>query len=90
MPLTDHRTQIYLTESQHRAAKRLAARRGLSLAGVVREALSEYLAAAESQQDTVRWAGDPAAELVGSCELPALPEDRDLDEAIDESVYDEV
>lgn len=90
MPVTEHRTQIYLTARQHQAAKRLAARRGLSLAGVVREALSEYLAAAERDTPAARWAGDPAEKLPGLGELPPLAAGDDLDEGIDATVYDEL
>lgn len=91
MSLTEHRTQIYLTAGQYVAAKKLAARRGLSLAGVIREALTEYLAVAEEEGGAANWVGDPLTGLVGACELPPVPPDEeDLDEAIDRSVYDEV
>ncbi len=91
MKVTDHRTQVYLTADQYRAAKRLAAERGLSLAGVIREALGEYLESAGSGERSARWAGDPVEELPGIFELPPLAAGGDdLDEAVDQSVYDEV
>jgi predicted transcriptional regulator len=37
------RTQIYLTEAQRRRLDELAERRGTTLAGVIREAVDEYL-----------------------------------------------
>ncbi len=92
MPLTDRRTQLYLTEEQYQAVMRLARDRGVSLAAVVREAVDEYVAACESES-VAPWQRDSARRLVGSLELPAPEErngERGLDEAIDRSVYDEI
>lgn len=92
MAVTERRTQIYLSEEQHRAAAELAREQGLSLAAVVREALDRYLATA-AQRPSAPWAEDPARTLVGSLALPRLADepggDADLVEAIDRSVYDE-
>lgn len=43
MALSEVRTQIYLERTQHEALKRVAARRSLSMAQVVREAIALYL-----------------------------------------------
>lgn len=84
MAKTDKRTQIYLTARQHRRAMEYARRSGTSLAGVVREAIDQYLDAAGSEVD---WEDDPALALVGSMALTPIEGD-DLDDAIDASVYD--
>ncbi len=81
------RTQIYLTEEQHRAASALARRKGISLAAVVREALGRYIATEQSAGET-EWQDDPALALVGKLELPELPRDVDLSDAIDRVVYE--
>ena len=86
---TEKRTQIYLTGEQHERAMRLARRRGGSLAGVVREALTRYLASAEAEDDA-DWSGDPALELAvaGDLDLPARPPGEELGEFIDRTVYE--
>jgi hypothetical protein len=85
MTNADKRTQIYLTADQHRRACEYARRQGSSMASVVREALDRYLAAAATEAD---WSEDPALDLIGALELPAIDGD-DLDEAINRSVYEE-
>jgi hypothetical protein len=87
MKATEKRTQIYLTDAQHRAAMTLARRRGGSLAGVVRDALDRYLADAVHDAE-VTWDGDPAFTLIGGLRLPDRP-GRSLDESIDHTVYEE-
>ncbi|MBI3074440.1 MAG: CopG family transcriptional regulator [Deltaproteobacteria bacterium] len=42
--MTEKRTQIYLPAEQHGALKRLAKKRGVSLAQIVREALTAHMA----------------------------------------------
>lgn len=82
------RTQIYLTDAQHRAATRLARRRETTLAAVVREALDRYLAGGE--RGRVSWEDDPALGLVGRVDMPALPEvAAEANEAIDAIVYED-
>lgn len=84
--MSDRRTQIYLTEAQHRAATRLARARGTTLAAVVREALDRYLTSEDREQ--VSWEGDPALALVGRVDMQPLPEDDvEANEAIDDIVY---
>lgn len=39
-----HRTQVYLTEAEHRAIKALARRSGRSFAAVMRDAIDAYIA----------------------------------------------
>lgn len=91
MAVTERRTQIYLSDEQHRAATELARERGSSLAAVIREALDRYLTTAD-QRPSAPWADDPARSLLGSLELTPLSDDggadSDLVEAIDRSVYD--
>lgn len=93
MKLTERRTQLYLTEEQYQAVSRVARDRRVSLAAVVREAIEEYVAAVDSG-GSVQWAHDAVRDLAGALELPTLSPTgeggADLDEAIDESVYDEV
>src|SRR5437870_5015817 len=84
---TEKRTQIYLMAEQHEAAMRHARKRGGSLAGVVREALTRYLASAED--DEADWTNDPALALAGSIELPPRPAGEDLNDFIDRIVYDQ-
>jgi hypothetical protein len=43
MAATEVRTQVYLERSQHEALKRVATRRSVSMAQVVREAITLYL-----------------------------------------------
>ena len=43
MAVSEIRTQIYLERRQHEALKRVAARRSVSMAAVVREAIAAYL-----------------------------------------------
>lgn len=43
MPVSEVRTQIYLEEEQHRALKRAAEARRVSMAQVVREAVAAYI-----------------------------------------------
>lgn len=44
MAVSEVRTQIYLERSQHEELKRLATLRAVSMARIVREAISSYLA----------------------------------------------
>jgi hypothetical protein len=85
---TEKRTQIYLTEEQHRAACDLAHRKGVSLASVVRDALALYVSNDKAQSEA-EWEDDPALGLLGKLELPPLPDGVDLDDAIDQTVYQE-
>jgi hypothetical protein len=88
MKATDKRTQIYLTEAQHRAAMTLARRRGGSLAGVVRNALDRYLIAAVHHAEAT-WDSDPSYALIGTLPLPERPARAALAEHIDHTVYEE-
>jgi hypothetical protein len=87
-PITEKRTQIYLSAAQHKAASELARRRGVSLAAVVREALERHLES-EARAHEVDWTDDPALALVGALSLPPLGDGEELSDAIDRSVYDE-
>src|SRR5436309_1008085 len=88
MKNTERRTQLYLTAEQHRAVRDLAHRKGTSLAGVVREALTEYLRREESGAG-MPWKNDPFLAAIGTFELPPLAPGESLDDAIDRTVYDE-
>ena len=65
----EKRTQIYLAGQQHGALKRIAHQRGVSLAQIVREALTAYMAA-ETQPAWHRATGsmDPLGDLIGCAE----------------------
>lgn len=86
MHKTDKRTQIYLPDEQHRAALERARRDGTSLAGVVREALAQYLRA-RPRDGTVVWEGDALYEAIGSISLPPVPPGMGLNDYLDETVY---
>jgi hypothetical protein len=86
--MSSRRTQVYLTEAQHRAATELAHQRGTTLAAVVRESLDRYLAS-EASAEGVSWEGDPTLALVGQVRMPPLPADATMNDAIDAIVYDE-
>jgi hypothetical protein len=78
--LTEKRTQIYLTHAQHGSLARMSARRGVSLAQLVREAIDQYLMAPRLQD-----AGpgpDPLGDLIGSVRGPG-----DLADRHDEYLY---
>lgn len=63
MAVSEVRTQIYLERSQHEALKRLATRRAVSMAQVVREAITTYLASpGENRRPADR--SDPAWTLL--------------------------
>ena len=87
MSKTEKRTQIYLTAEQHRAAMEMARKKGTSMAGVVREALSRYLVS--DNASSLSWEDDPVFDLVGALELPPIDDGLSLNDAIDSSVYDE-
>ena len=60
------RKQIYLDEAQERAIKRLAARRGVSEALIIREAMAKYLVDADSGEDaSVPPEDDPLLGILG-------------------------
>src|SRR5258706_9296198 len=86
--LSEKRTQLYLTREQHRTVKDLAHRRGTTLAGVVREALDQYLRS-QSTSGVQSWEDDPVMASIGSLELPVLEPGEQLNDAIDRSLYDE-
>ena len=70
MAVSEVRTQIYLERAQHEALKRVAARRALSMAQVVREAIALYLdEPAERRRRTARddpaWSVLEAARKIG-------------------------
>jgi hypothetical protein len=88
MKATEKRTQIYLTEAQHRTAMALARRRGGSLAGVVRDALDRYLVDAVHDAE-VSWDNDPATALIGALPLAARPASIPLADHIDQTLYEE-
>jgi hypothetical protein len=62
MRVTEKRTQIYLTRAQHAALLRMARRRKVSLAQVVREALDAFLDVPSNRKPLLR---DPLDGLVG-------------------------
>ena len=86
---TEKRTQIYLSAEQHRETIEWARRHDVSLASVVREALTQYLASGKTER-RVDWTGDPILELIGAFDLaPITLPGEELNDAIDRVVYDE-
>ena len=83
MAVTDKRTQLYLTAAQHEALMRAARKRGTSLAGVVREAIAEYLGRPGDRRRAAP-ATDPLAEFLGCFEGTG-----DLAERHDDVLYGE-
>jgi len=67
---TVKRKQIYLEDEQEAAIKRLAARRGVSEAHVIREAMDEYLRAIPAPE-----AGNLFLSLAGIVDAPDAPVD---------------
>jgi hypothetical protein len=82
IPVTEKRTQIYLTSAQHEALRRVAHARGTSLAGVVREAVDAYLRKPPAGAKRERVGPDPLADLIGFVEAG-----RDLSERHDDVLY---
>jgi hypothetical protein len=74
------RKQIYLDEQQEAAIKRLAARRGVSEAHVIREAMDEYLRAIPPPD-----AGNLFLSLAGIVDDPEAPVDGS--QAYDRDLY---
>ena len=70
----EHRTQVHLSEVDYRRAVRYARQRSLSLAGVVREALAEYLAGRE-RRGAPAEGSDPIDRLPGLVADAAGPGD---------------
>ncbi len=69
--ISEKRTQIYLPAQQHGALKRLAKQRGVSLAQIVREALTAHMAADPSaavRRETK--VVDPLGDLIGCAKGP--------------------
>lgn len=60
MAVSEVRTQLYLAKTQHEALKTLAAKRSVSMAQVVREAIAAYLAGAKKGAlDEAGYLADP-------------------------------
>ena len=78
MPLSDHRTQIYLPEDLYKQAKRRAHEESVSLSAVIRKALERYLV---TQED---WETDSISQLVG---LVKDSGPSDLSVRVDELLY---
>lgn len=74
------RMQIYLTEGQYRKLKLISARRGSSMARLLREALDRYAEALEPGEGS-----DPLDAIVGSDSSAS----RDSSEKHDEVIYRE-
>lgn len=63
MAFSEVRTQIYLERSQHEALKRVATRRSVSMAQVVREAIALYLGKRDARKRPADQR-DPAWSLI--------------------------
>lgn len=64
MAVAEVRTQIYLNQSQHEALKRMATRRSVSMAQIVREAIARYLGEPSGADGTTAESQDPAWSLL--------------------------
>lgn len=75
---TMKRKQIYIEEAQERAIKRLAARRGVSEALVIREAMARYIVD-EPEAPTVEQPEDhPLWGIIGIVDDPDAPIDGSI------------
>lgn len=89
MAVSEIRTQIYLEREQHEALKREAKRRGVSMAQVVREAVSAYLVESPGAQgmSDEEYLADPIWDLpIGSEEFEGFGR-SDAAENHDEILY---
>ncbi len=64
MAVAEVRTQIYLSQSQHEALKRLATKRSASMAQIVREAIARYLGEPSRAAGATAERRDPAWSLL--------------------------
>ena len=81
---SERKTQIYLSEAEYRAVKRRASVEGRSMAGVIREAVAEYLTSAPGGRGgrKGRRAPDPLLGIAGVADGASRDSTR-----IDEVLY---
>jgi len=75
-----HRTQVSLTEEQVRRLKEEAARRGVSMAEIIRQALEEHLARGR-QRELRRRALEVVGRFASGRRDVSAEHDRELEEA---------
>jgi hypothetical protein len=76
---TMKRKQIYIEDAQERAIKRLAARRGVSEAMVIREAMAKYIVDGEPEsEDYLTDEEDPLLGIIGLVDDPDAPIDGSI------------
>lgn len=88
MKVSEVRTQLYLTQEQHDALKRLAGERSVSMAKVVREAVSAYVLDAQAGDGGLteeEYRRDPAFTLVDF--IKTLPKSKTKDLALRHDDY---
>lgn len=67
------RKQVYITQAQNRAVKRLALQQGTTEADILRKALDQFLA-----KEGIVETQDPFAELIGMFEGPSEVDHDDI------------
>jgi Ribbon-helix-helix protein, copG family len=92
MPVSEVRTQIYLEEEQHRALKRAAAARSVSMAQVVREAVAAYVASEtdagpDPRRDDRAYLADAAWDLLAAGESLGGSEEGADASRLEEELY---
>lgn len=79
-----HRTQISLTDEQIRRLKEEAARRGVSMAQIIRQAIEEHLARGR-RRELRRRALEVVGRFASGCRDVSKKHDRELEEAYADS-----
>ncbi len=87
MAVSEVRTQIYLKQSQHEALKRVAARRSVSMAHVVREAITRYLGEPAGRDREATRRQDPAWSLLETAREIGGSGRTDGAERLEEELY---
>jgi hypothetical protein len=87
MAVAEVRTQISLNQSQHEALKRMATRRSVSMAQIVREAIARYLVEPSRTADTTTERQDAAWSLLDVAHEIGGSGTKDGAERLEEELY---
>lgn len=92
MPISEVRTQIYLEEEQHKALKRAAEARSVSMAQVVREAVAAYVVDEGAEgpdplRDDAAYLADAAWDLLDAAEAIGGSEEGADASRLEEELY---